>query len=329
MTGDHDDRVVPLHSHKFTATLQRAQRGSAPILTRIETQTGHGMGKPAAMVAAELADMLAFAAHFTGLQVPPAGVGSGGDDPIVAEVRVLPDRPSLGRAAAAAIVDTLKAGLQRSDRLRVVFAAAPSQQETLEAVVAADGVDWSRIDAFHMDEYLGLPDDHPSGFGNWLGAHLFDRLPFGSVHLIRPGDDPERAAAEYAALLAEQPIDLVVCGIGENGHIAFNDPPVADFADPLDVKIVTLDDACRHQQVGDGAFASFGDVPTRAITLTVPRLLRAEAIVCVVPGANKRQAVTDALLGPVTTACPASILRTRANVRLFLDQDSGADVAAR
>lgn len=241
-------------------------------------------------------------------------------------IRVLPDRPALGRAAAHAIADVLRRGLKQSATLRVVFAAAPSQTETLAALVEADDIDWSRIDAFHMDEYLGLPDDHPSRFANWLRLHLFERVPLRSVNLIRPGTDARQTASGYAALLGQAPIDLVVCGIGENGHIAFNDPPVADFADPLDVKVVELDETCRRQQVHDGAFSAVDDVPTHAITLTVPRLMRAGAIICVVPGANKRRAAAAAVAGPVTTECPASILRTHPHARLFLDEEAGADV---
>lgn len=208
----------------------------------------------------------------------------------------------------------------------MVFAAAQSQSDTLAALVKAEGIDWSRIEAFHMDEYLGLADDHPSGFGNWLQAHLFGKAPFRAVHLIPPGDRPEQAVASYAGLLGQRPLDLVVCGIGENGHVAFNDPP-ADFNDPVDVKVVALDDTCRWQQVRDGGFAILDEVPTHAITLTVPRLMRAGAILCIVPGASKRAALTAALNGPITPTLPASILRTHPNITFILDQEAAADVA--
>lgn len=242
-------------------------------------------------------------------------------------VQVLPDRAAMGAAAGAVIADTLRQRLAATDRLvRVVFAAAASQSEALAALTQAPGIDWSRIEGFHMDEYLGLPADHPSGFVNWLRHHLFSRVEFHAFHPILPGEAPHQTAAEYADLLAAAPIDLVVCGIGQNGHVAFNDPPVADFADPLDAKVVELDETCRRQQVTDGGFASFDDVPTHAITLTVPRLMRASAIVCVVPGANKRAAVTAALTGPVTAALPASILRTHPHVTFIFDQEAGADV---
>ncbi len=204
----------------------------------------------------------------------------------------------------------------------MVFAAAPSQQEMLDHLVAADGIDWSRVTAFHMDEYLELPDDAPERFAAWLRTALFDRLPFAAVHTIEPGDDPEATAARYAALLDEAPIDVVCCGIGQNGHLAFNDPPVADLDDPLDVKVVELDDACRRQQVDDECFARLEDVPRRAVTLTIPRLLRAGRLFCVVPGALKRDAVVHALTAPLSPAHPATALRTHPDVTLYLDADS-------
>lgn len=251
------------------------------------------------------------------------------DDPTTTDtlpdVRVFPDRLALGQAAAEEIARELEIALGQAPTVRVVFAAAASQEETLATLTKTDGIDWSRIDAFHMDEYLGLPPDHPSGFANWLQARLFSLVPFHSVNLIEPGTDPDKVAENYAALLNLAPVDLVVCGIGQNGHIAFNDPPVADFADPLDAKGVQLDETCRRQQVDDGGFDTFEDVPTHAITLTIPELLRARTIICIVPGANKRQAVTAALTGPITTQCPAS-LRTHQDVRMFLDSESGADV---
>jgi glucosamine-6-phosphate deaminase len=147
-------------------------------------------------------------------------------------------------------------------------------------------------------------------------------LPFGTVHLIDPGNDPAAAADDYAQALAEAPIDIVCLGIGVNGHLAFNDPPVADLADPLDVKIVELDAICRQQQVDDGCFTGIGDVPTHAITLTIPRLLRADRLFCVVPGVAKRTAVRRALHDPITAACPATALRQHRAVGLFLDAES-------
>jgi glucosamine-6-phosphate deaminase len=207
----------------------------------------------------------------------------------------------------------------------VIFAAAPSQSEVLAALCAAPGIAWERVTAFHMDEYIGLPPGAPERFAAWLDRHVFDHVPFAAVHHIVPEPDPLDAARAYAEKLNAAPIDLVCLGIGVNGHIAFNDPPTADFEDPLDVKVTALDDVCRRQQVDDDCFSSLEDVPKQAITLTIPRLLRADRLFCVVPGAVKRAAVWQTLYGPLTTACPASILRRHPNCTLYLDAESDPD----
>lgn len=234
-------------------------------------------------------------------------------------------RALMGDAAARDIADALREALARQKNVRMVFAAAPSQTQMLAALCAAEGIDWTRVTAFHMDEYIGLPPDAPERFAKWLDDNLFGRVPFAQVHRILPDPEPEVAATKYAQLLAAAPIDFICLGIGVNGHIAFNDPPVADFADPLDVKVVTLDDQCRQQQVDDDCFASFYDVPEQAITLTVPRLMRAERLFCVVPGQLKRDAVRATLYGPISTECPASILREHPNCSLYLDAESDPD----
>jgi glucosamine-6-phosphate deaminase len=231
----------------------------------------------------------------------------------------------MGAAAAADIAAELRRLLAAKRDVRMVFAAAPSQSETLAALVAAPGIDWSRVTAFHMDEYIGLPAGAEQRFAVWLDDQIFGRLGFGAVHRITPEPDPAAETVRYAGLLAAAPIDVVCLGIGVNGHIAFNDPPVADFADPLDVKIVDLDETCRQQQVDDACFATLADVPRRAITLTVPRLLRAERLFCVVPGRLKRAAVAATLGGPVATSCPASALRGHPAVTLYLDGESDPD----
>lgn len=237
-----------------------------------------------------------------------------------------PSRVAMGRAAASAIAAELRQLLVRQGHVRMVFAAAPSQGEMLAALRAAPDIDWSQVTAFHMDEYIGLPTGAPERFVSWLNEHLFDHLPFGAVHRMVPEPDAEQAASDYASRLAAAPIDLVCLGIGVNGHIAFNDPPVADFADPLDVKVVALDAQCRQQQVDEDCFARLEDVPERAVTLTIPRLLRAEKLFCVVPGAAKRHAVQQTLHGPISTQCPASILRQQENCTLYLDPESDPDV---
>jgi glucosamine-6-phosphate deaminase len=231
----------------------------------------------------------------------------------------------MGRAAAADIAAELRARLARAVRVRMIFAAAPSQSEMLAALIAEPGLSWQRVEAFHMDEYLALPADAPQRFGNWLRAAIFDHLPFGAVHLIGPTEDPPAAVAAYTAALAAAPIDLVCLGIGVNGHLAFNDPPVADFADPVALKVVELDPICRRQQVDDGCFARIEAVPTQAITLTIPRLLQADRLFCVVPGAAKRDAVRRALSAPIGPACPATALRLHPDCTLYLDPESAPD----
>ncbi|MFB9950349.1 6-phosphogluconolactonase [Rhizobium puerariae] len=234
-------------------------------------------------------------------------------------------RAEMGAAAAADIAAALAGRLARQSGVRMVFAAAPSQADMLKALCAAPGIDWSRVAAFHMDEYIGLPPSSPARFGNWLDEHVFSRLPFAAVHRITPEPDAAAEVRRYCDLLNEAPVDFVCLGIGVNGHIAFNDPPVADFNDPADVKIVELDDICRQQQVDDDCFPDLASVPHRAVTLTVPRLMRADRLFCVVPGAVKRLAVSKTLYGPLSTECPASVLRIHEACTLYLDKDSDPD----
>jgi glucosamine-6-phosphate deaminase len=242
-------------------------------------------------------------------------------------VRVFATRAAMGEAAAQEAGEALRGCLARQTEVRVVFAAAPSQQEMLDALVRLPGIAWERVHAFHMDEYIGLPPGAPQRFARWLDERLFLRLPFGAVHRIDPEAfaDAQACAADYAARLAAAPVDLVCLGIGVNGHIAFNDPPVADFDDPAAVKRVALDDVCRQQQVDDGCFPSFAAVPTHALTLTVPRLLDCGRMVCVVPGPAKREAVRRTLADPLGEACPATALRLHPRCTLYLDAESAPD----
>lgn len=240
-------------------------------------------------------------------------------------IHVAESRTAMGDRAAADIACEIRTRLQNQPGVRMVFAAAPSQSEMLAALCNEKDIDWSRITAFHMDEYLGLDPGSPQGFGTWLKHAIFNHLPFGAVHLIESDDNPVQAAADYAAKLNEAPIDIVCCGIGVNGHLAFNDPP-ADFDDPLTVKIVELDAQCRRQQVDDGCFAALGDVPTHALTMTMPALLAGHAVFCTVPGAAKKEAVRRAILGPIDPMCPASALRRHPRCTLYLDRDSVADL---
>ena len=239
-------------------------------------------------------------------------------------VNVYDTRKNMGEAAAADIAACIKKLLAEKDEIYMIFAAAPSQNEMLEALVADPEVEWNKVHALHMDEYVNLPADAPQGFGNFLRRAIFDKVPFASVNLIGTDADSEATCARYDALLTEHPVDIVCMGIGENGHIAFNDPHVADFNDPLKIKKVDLDQKCRQQQVNDGCFQSIDQVPTHALTLTIPTLYNVENVFCVVPAPSKAEAVKNTVTGPVSEVCPASILRKHTNATLYIDADSAA-----
>ena len=241
------------------------------------------------------------------------------------KVEIYESRPKMGAAAAEQIKNCFLALLNEKETINVIFAAAPSQNEVLDALVADTDIPWNRINAFHMDEYIGLSKDAPQGFGNFLRAHLFDRVPFRSCNFIdSTATDAEAECNRYAELLKQNPTDVVVMGIGENGHIAFNDPPVANFADTLAVKPVALDEICRQQQVNDGCFKTINDVPKTAITLTVPTLFAGKHLFCIVPAKTKANAVRATLNDEICEACPATILRRHSSAVLFLDADSSA-----
>lgn len=238
------------------------------------------------------------------------------------KVEVYPDRGALGGSAAQQAIRHIRDVLAQQGEARIIFAAAPSQNEFLATLARAEGIDWSRITVFHMDEYIGLPQDAPQKFSRFLRDRLFDIVKPGKVHLIDSSGQLEAECDRYEKLLREKPIDIVCLGIGENGHIAFNDPPVADFDDPRWVKPVELDDACRQQQVNDGCFPDFASVPTHALTLTIPALMSGKRLFCMVPGPTKRQAVMTTLTGSVGTYCPATILRSHPDCTLYVDTDS-------
>ena len=240
------------------------------------------------------------------------------------EVFQHPDRTSLGADAGQRVALAIRAAIAARGEARIVFACAPSQNEFLDAL-AAQPVDWSKVVVFHMDEYVSLLDTHPSSFRSFLREHLLAQIRAPrTVNFIHAEAPAAHEIARYSALLAERPIDIVCLGIGENGHLAFNDPPVADFHDPVRLKIVTLDEQCREQQVHDRCFISLEDVPTHALTLTIPALMSAREISCVVPGPRKAVAVRDTLLGPIATTCPASILRKHPRAMLHLDDEAAS-----
>ena len=234
-------------------------------------------------------------------------------------------RAEMGRAAAAEAARAIREVLSKKNFANVIFAAAPSQNETLEALLQED-LDFSRINAFHMDEYVGLGIGDPQSFATYLSDHVFSKAPFASVNYIPAKEDPEVACAQYAEMLQKFPPDVVCMGIGENGHIAFNDPPVADFKDPKLIKKVALDEICRMQQVHDGCFASLDVVPKYALTLTVPALMSAGHLICTVPASTKAAAVKATLYGAYGECCPATAMRTHTGAKMFLDRDSAKEV---
>ena len=239
------------------------------------------------------------------------------------QVEIYENRTLMGEAAARDIKAKIAELLSQKAEINMIFAAAPSQNDVLKSLVEDKSVEWNRVNAYHMDEYIGLDKDAPQGFGNFLKEHIFGLVPFKSVNYIDiTATDPEKEADRYGKLLDENPTDIVVMGIGENGHIAFNDPPVADFEDKRTVKPVKLDEVCRQQQVNDGCFASIDKVPTHAMTLTVPTLVRAPYLFCIVPAPTKAKAVYETLHGTIDEHCPASILRLQDNAKLYLDDQS-------
>ena len=250
-------------------------------------------------------------------------------EPIVKKVVNLPvyifeNRKDMGKAAAIDAAKRINAVIEKNGVANVVFAAAPSQDDLLENLLKQD-IDWTKVRGFHQDEYIGLDPNHSAGFGNFMRRTIFDLVPFKELHyLLCKPEEAEAKCEEYTNLLKKYPADLIFLGFGENGHMAFNDPDVADFNDPKMVKIVDLDDICRQQQVNDGCFAAINEVPKQAMTLTLSLIMSIPHAICTVPTIRKADAVYGALCGPVTTACPASILRKHPNAALYVDEPAAS-----
>ena len=230
-------------------------------------------------------------------------------------MRAYVNRTEMGKAAAADIAACMEKLLAEKETINMVFAAAPSQNDVLECLMAMP-LPWNRVNAFHMDEYEGLSKDHPQSFGHYLDEHVFKKVPFKNVYYVA---DYQEA---YEELMEQNPIDIVCLGIGENGHIAFNDPGVADFNDPKRIKKAKLDDVCRMQQVHDGCFPTFEDVPEYAYTLTIPQMVSADYMFCVVPAPTKAEAVYRTMTEEVNDQCPATIMRRHDNAIMYCDADS-------
>jgi glucosamine-6-phosphate deaminase len=232
-----------------------------------------------------------------------------------------------GEAAAKAAAETLKQFDQNGNRIGIIFATGASQLDTLRALTAISGLPWEKVHGFHMDEYMGIDKGHPASFRRYLRENLTQRVPMAEFFEIDGScSDPERVQREYVQQLRAADPQLCLLGIGENGHIAFNDPAEANFDDPDAMKVVTLDAECRQQQVAEGWFPSFEDVPLQALTLTIPTILNVRKLIVSIPGRRKAHSVRRALLEPISTACPASILRSHPDVTLYLDQESAAEL---
>ena len=240
-------------------------------------------------------------------------------------VKVFETRDEMGKDAAKDVAECMRKLLSEKDEINMIFAAAPSQNDMLLHLLSEEGIDWERVNAFHMDEYIGLSKDAPQCFSNFLKRYIFDLKPFKSVNLINAAaTDAEAECERYTALLKSHPVDIVCMGIGENGHIAFNDPHVAEFNDSKMVKVVGLDDVCRQQQVNDGCFEKIDDVPKNALTLTIPTLVSAGYNFCVVPAPTKANAVKNTVYGEISEKCPATILRNKKNAIMYCDKDSAS-----
>jgi glucosamine-6-phosphate deaminase len=242
-----------------------------------------------------------------------------------ARVYIYPTARGAGEASGLLAADLLRSALAARGSARILVGTGNSQIEMVNKLAKAPGLDWRRVEMFHMDEYIGLPEEHPASFRRWLKTRLVDVVHPGKAHLIcgtAPNLDAE--CERYAALLHKGPIEICFLGFGENGHIAFNDPGVADFHDPRIIKRVAMDERCRQQQVGEGHFPSIDAMPREALTLTIPELMRASHLICTVPELRKAEAVRNALTGPIAESCPSSIVRTHPGTTMFLDPDSAS-----
>ena len=238
-----------------------------------------------------------------------------------------PTTEAMGRAAAAAAASEIRRLASTNESVPVIFATGASQLATLDALTKLDGLPWNSVSGYHLDEYVGLPVSHPASFRGYLRKHLTEKVPMKEFFEIDgTAGDPAEAAAEYAARLIAADPKLCLMGIGENGHLAFNDPGVADFHDPLNVKLATLDRICREQQAAEGWFPALEDVPERAITVTIPALLRVPTLIASVPGSRKAEILRRTLEEPISTDCPATILREHPSVTVYLDADSAAEL---
>ncbi|MFA7168096.1 MAG: 6-phosphogluconolactonase [Sphaerochaetaceae bacterium] len=243
------------------------------------------------------------------------------------KITISPSRKEMGIAAGKCGERLLVDLLSEKETVRIIMGSAPSQDDVLGYLRECHTIDWSRVEVFHMDEYIGISPDSPASFSNYLERTMFRRINVKEFHkIIADKKSPQTVCDEYAKLLLAKPVDLVFLGIGENGHIAFNDPQMADLKDPCAMKIVTLDDICRMQQVHDGCFGTLDDVPKTALSLTVPMLMSGKHLVCTVPTGKKNKACLRLVMGSISAECPATAMRLHPDCNVFMDQDSGRGI---
>ncbi|HMV48944.1 MAG TPA: glucosamine-6-phosphate deaminase [Blastocatellia bacterium] len=238
-------------------------------------------------------------------------------------LKVFADKIQLGQAAAAQAATAIKNAIAERGQARIIAATGMSQFEFLKALIATPGIDWTKVEMFHLDEYVGLPATHPASFRKYLLERFVEPAGLTNYHLLDGESDPQEVCHKVGALIAAAPIDVAFVGIGENGHLAFNDPP-ADFETEAPYIVVTLDEACRRQQVGEGWFAGMDDVPQQAISMSIKQILKAREIICIVPDARKAEAVHNCFELEISPLYPASILRTHAATTAYLDQPSSS-----
>ena len=242
------------------------------------------------------------------------------------KVSIYKNIEAMGQAAADFAADKINTAIDERGLANLILATGASQFSFLKALKQKE-IDWSKVVVFHLDEYIGLSDSHPASFRKYLKERILDEVKPSQVFLLNgDAEDIEAELARYSQELSSRTFDLACIGIGENGHIAFNDPPIADFNDPKLVKIAELDDACRNQQLGEGWFPTFEDVPKKALSLTIPAIMRCKTISCVVPDERKAEAVKNALYAEISTACPATILRKHSDTKMFLDTSAASQL---
>ncbi len=241
---------------------------------------------------------------------------------------VFADKEAMGAAAAGAAAEEIKAAIADKGQANIILATGASQFEVLKNLVAAEGIDWSKVVMFHLDEYIGIGQEHPASFRKYLKERFVDQVSgLKAVHFVDgDAEDPQAECDRLGEIIAAHPIDVALVGIGENGHLAFNDPP-ADFETEAAYIVVDLDDKCRRQQLGEGWFRALDDVPSRAISMSIRQIMKSRCIICSVPDERKAEAVKAAVQGQVSNMCPSSILQEHDNCTLYLDEPAASLLA--